>query len=326
MNFQPDRVERIEVKVGAAREVEKSKATLFWAYAMGFLAFIVAVGNFFEALPKVFLSEHQLWFTEFLPDLAVALVAVGLLPAVLGPARVDWRESLRKVASQRKLGVAGLCALALVAVILAAVLASPVGELYKVRHQRTFVDWHAVRALDLVRTKDFEGAKQQLQKATRKTNPEKLAMVENDIAGRLTDAQTYIKRFRDHKVQARSPTFDDVLLVGRAAQIAPQVADVKVAMSEARKIIEEAKNPYLRGIERIKQGNAAGAVDELRRSKTACQGLLHQDLLIRYARDPHSKSFTADERAMIDYYLKTPSETLRKNVLEYPPIRLFGVS
>lgn len=307
---------------GAGAEKErKSPAAIFWAFVMGFLGFLAALAKAVESLPKIFLSEHNLWITEFLPDAAVGLFAAGLLILLFG--RIDWSESLRRVRLQSRRQFAALCGLAATAVVLVAFLWSPAGEVYKVRYQRSRVDWAAIRAFDHFRLRDYEAAQKELKEASRKGKSEKFSIVEKDVEGRLRDAEIMVERFRQYRKQQRPPTFNELLIASRAARLAPHIVSVKAAMADARKIVDEALAHYVKGVERIREGDTAGAVEALTRNSATCRLFLHQDLLLRHVQ---KREVNEQERGLIDYYTETPIEQVKRDLMEYPPIRLFRAS
>jgi hypothetical protein len=303
---------------------QKSYPALFWTFVMSFLAFVAALGKAFEALPKIVLGEPYLWLAEFLPELVVLLVLGAVAPVVTRHAHMDWRGTLGQAWTHRKVECAILGALVVAGLGLSGFLFGPVRDLYRIRYQRTSENWPAVRALELVRVRDYEAAQREVRKAPRKGDVgETLAMVEKDIERRLKDAETLVDRFREHKRAERVPTFEEVLMVGRAARLAPRAAHVKEAQTEARKIVEGTLTRYLAGIERLKRGDPAGAAEELGKSRTTCRGFLHQDLLIRHTQNRDLQSHSPEERGLLSYYLNTPRDKLRADLLAYPPIQLF---
>jgi hypothetical protein len=300
----------------------KSRAARPLTLVMGVLAVIGGIGKLFEDLPKLVLNEHQLWITEFLPDLVIVLV-LGCLVTLLRPNRIAWIDSLRRARSQTPWQFTFLCVLAVAAAILAGFFWKPLRELYQVRYQRASVDWHEIRALDLMRQHDYEAARREFLKASHKSTDGKLAAVQADVDGRLRDARELISRFESYRKAGKPLTFDQLLMIGRAHRLAPRAAYVTSAMADGQRIVEEALMRYLKGVERIKQGDAAGAAEELRRSRAVCKGLLHQDLLLRFTGNRHLEAYSAEEQGLINYYLKTSMESLRAKALKYPPIRIF---
>lgn len=112
-------------------------------------------------------------------------------------------------------------------------------------------------------------------------------------------------------------------MVARAAVLAPRSARVQQAREEARSIIERAVTPYARAVLFLQQGDDAAALEQLKRSQEAYQGLLHQGLLLRYARTRDRSTYSEDEHATIQYYLATPPGQLKQNLVSVPFLALF---
>lgn len=81
--------------------------------------------------------------------------------------------------------------------------------------------------------------------------------------------------------------------------------------------------PYARAIELLQQGDDVAAAEQLERSREACQGLLHQNLLLRYARTRERTPYSDDERATIAYYLARPPAKLKQDLVSVPFLALF---
>jgi hypothetical protein len=238
--------------------------------------------------------------------------------------RIEWRQSITGVRTQSKTKFAIICAMAVIALALMVPLSARVQGFYRVRYQRAFVDWHAVRALDHFWSRHYDVAAGELKKVASTSITELRPILKADIDARFKDAETLVMRFRAAQTGGRSPNFGEILMVGRAVRLAPQAPGVKGALADSRKLVEEGVAAYVTGVAKIRKGDVAAAAESLRRSRMICRGLLHQDLLLRYTENQDVAEYNADDRGLINYYLHTPDEKLKTDLLAYPPIRVFA--
>lgn len=292
-----------------------------WSSISGLLAFVAALGAAFDALPKLVLDEKQQWMTAFLPDLIVILLLNAVAPLVVR--RIDWRQSIVRVRAHSRFQLGILCTLAILTVILLVPVANKARELYRIRYEEASIDWHAVEALHYFGVRQYDAAAKELKLASPTSLGERHAVLHADLEGRFRDAESLVKRSRASRIAGQPPTFSELLMVARAARLAPLTRSVDEAMTEARTILVKALDEYVAGIANIRNGDGTAAAKYIRNSKAICRGLLHQDLLLRYAENQNLATYSAEDRGLIRYYLEREHDALKSDLMAYPPIRQF---
>lgn len=289
---------------------------------MGLFALIAAAGKAFDALPKTILRSNQHWVIEFLPDLFVVLLVLAIAPLITRG--IEWRRSIAGLRARSTTWVISFWILTACAVVLLIPLSSQIRRHYQTRYQRAFLDWHAVKALDLFGTRRFDAAARELSKIAETSIPQFREILRTEIGARSKDSETLLRRSGINEEGQRPRAFSELLMVGRASRLTPQRPEVTKAMGDARNTIEEALSSYVSGVTNLRKRDFAAAAEDLRRSRTLCRGMLHQDLLLSYTRNPDLARYEADRRGLLTYYLETPDDQLRAALLAYPPIRQFA--
>ena len=302
---------------------KKAAFSKWWAALMSFLAFVAALSRAIEALQKVFPGDKRQLITEFLPDLAIVLLLLALIPLIFQKNGIDWWDSVKRIGKKSKFKLTLLILLTLSMIALVGFLWSPIQYFYVVRYQRTLMDWHAIQAIDQLRVKNYESALKELRGVSEWEYQISVPEIEEDIKGRLKDADTLVRRFNEHKKSGRAPSFEEILMIGRAARLASRSPNVSAAIRDGRAILEKALAEYQKAIYFLQNNDFTSATVSLKQSQATCRGLLDQELLIRYITKPDLTKFNDDERDKISYYLKTLPSDLEDNLLNYPPFAIF---
>jgi len=295
-----------------------------WSSLSASLAFAALLGQAFDALPKLVLDEKSLWMTAFLPDVIVLLLLNAIAPLVLR--RIAWCQSIARLRAQSTIQFALLCALMIGSLTLLIPLSSKVRAFYAARRDEARIDWHAVKALHLYNIRKYDAAAKELKLAAPASLDERGPVMQAEIDGRIKDAETLVRRFREHEGARRTPAFSELLMVGRAMRLAPQAQGVGAAMTDAQKILDDVIGEYVAGIRSLRNGDVAAAAERIRRSKTICRGFLHQELLLRYAENQNLDRYSAGDRGLIRHYLQTNDDQLIASLRAWPPVRQFAVT
>lgn len=294
-----------------------------WATVLSAFALVVLLGNVVDTLPKMVLPEKQMWITHFFLDLLVLLLTIAIAPLVLRA--IDVPKSLRALRDRSQSERTVLALGVFAAVVLFGVLALSGARFYEVRYQYALIDWHAVYAFDAMAHGDYTKALKELKEVAPSTvTREARERLAAEIDRRLKDAETLLTRSHSLRKSGRSSTFAEILMIGRAARLAPRAPHVQAAVVTCRQILSTAAENYLEGVEHLRQHDYKQAVTNLRASKQACSGLLHQDLLLRYANNQSPSLYTPEERALVAYYLRTPLQKLKADFLAWPPLLAFA--
>ncbi len=315
------------------KEPESERAPLMsrgLAAVAALTALVAGVMGLLDVLPQLQTSHEYAWRLAFLPDLVTIAGLVAIAATLLGTKWLvhvvgGYRDAIVRGAPAARAVV--LCLSAAV-VVVPLVAARDVIRFYRCRMFIAKFDWHYSRGLEALRRRDWRMALQEFQLQRDRFGylpPETKRLRDaavDEIRWRLEDVNSYLRRF-DSALGRGLLSMDDVLVIQRAACVDAKDPRVRAAATVAAQLVESGIAACCEAVSEIQAGrlSAAAALLSSGTPRTPRVRVCHEVVLHRYCRLGGPTLLSEDERALIEYYSRTPVGDLERVLRDDPRVR-----